>query len=272
MTVNLTTTYQRLHLCKISLLSLVMQTMKPDKINLWVSADPYLSDLGIKDRSVLEDVIRSLPENYQSLVELKWVPNTGPYRKLLPILRESQDEDIIVTADDDIYYGDKWLATLLQSHLSSPDKVVAARVRLEKSNFFSARQSYVFWPLATKSVTLSDGYIITFGGGAIFKRRTFNYRDIEDESYIHIAPTADDLWYSRLLIRNNVKVKVVPELLAELNFIEHDQGLINHNNNKTKSLLKKMKHKLRAHTLGKLGFPVCGNDYSYRMIEKHFYK
>lgn len=270
MTVNLTTTYQRLNLCKISLLSLVMQTRKPGKINLWVSAEPYLSDLGIKDRSVLEDVVRSIPENYQSLVEVKWVPNTGPYRKLLPILRESQDDDIIVTADDDIYYGDQWLDILLDSHLSSPDKVVAARVRLEKRNFFRARQSYLFWPLATEPVTLSDSYVVTFGGGAIFKRKLFTSQDIEDEAYVQVAPTADDLWYSKLLKRNNVEVEVIPDLLHELNFINHDHGLVNHNFNRAQSFLKKLKVKFWDQNLGRLGFPVCVNDQSYRKIKKHF--
>ena len=58
----------------------------------------------------------SLPAEAKELINVKWVPNTGPYRKLIPMLRESRPTDIIITADDDIFYGENWLPGLLKAY------------------------------------------------------------------------------------------------------------------------------------------------------------
>jgi hypothetical protein len=45
--VNLTTMHSRLDLCAATVWSIINQSVQPDKINLWISNEPYLSDHGI---------------------------------------------------------------------------------------------------------------------------------------------------------------------------------------------------------------------------------
>lgn len=104
--VNLTTTFQRLSLCRVALISLLSQSRLPDRINLWVSKQPYLRDEGIRDGLCIEQLLKSLPEPSRERVIVRWVENTGPYRKLIPMLREAQEDDVLVTADDDIFTVD----------------------------------------------------------------------------------------------------------------------------------------------------------------------
>ncbi|NWO07103.1 MAG: hypothetical protein HLX50_15835 [Alteromonadaceae bacterium] len=270
LTVNLTTTFQRLSLCRIALTSLLLQSRLPDQINLWVSKEPYLRDKGIAKSESIDQLIGSLPAESRSRVSVRWVPNTGPYRKLIPMLREAGPDDLIVTADDDIFYGRDWLSGLLSAYEDAGGKPVAARVRTKRINFLGKETSYLFWGLMSHSGVARDNFIVTFGGGAVLTRKMFREHDIADDAFMSVAPTADDLWYSKLLRLNNNEVVVAPALLDELNFVNHDDGLTNHNFPRVSSFLHKIRIRVWDRPLGLLGVPVSGNDVAYRNIEQYF--
>jgi len=62
--------------------------------------------------------------------------NTGPYRKLIPALREAEPDDLIVTADDDIFSGRDWLQGLIKAYVQPrgfprpPGSVIQERISL----------------------------------------------------------------------------------------------------------------------------------------------
>ena len=269
-TVNLTTTCQRLPLCKITLMSLCLQSRQPDEIRLWVSTEPYLRDGGIRDKARLRDYFNDLPAEWQRRIRVCWVDNTGPYRKLIPALREAGPNDLLITADDDIAYGENWLSTLLQAHDPDDRIATAGRVRKKRYNAFGRTMSYMNWDLMGDTSVVSDGYIVTFGGGAGLSRSMFREQDILDDAFLEVAPTADDLWYSKLLMRNDTRVRVVPAVMRELNFIEHGDGLVNHNHPQQAALLRKIVLRLWEWSAGYMGIPVCGNDRAYQRVEQHF--
>ena len=270
--VNLTTTYQRLNLCRIALSSLLLQSRLPDQVNLWVSDQPYLRDKGISDSGAIKELIDSLPEATRNRVCVRWVANTGPYRKLIPVLRQAGPDDVIVTADDDIFYGRNWLSGLVAAYEDAGGKPVAARVRTKRTNFLGKKTSYLFWNLINQPKTVEDGFIVTFGGGVVLTRAMFREQDIADDSFLNVAPTADDLWYSKLLRLNHNEVVVVPSLLKELNFIQHNDGLTNHNWPKVVSLFHKIRLRVWDRYAGFLGVAVCGNDVAYGEIDRYFGK
>ncbi len=253
------------------MLSLLLQSKSPDKINLWVSANPYLRDMGIRSPALVDDFLASLPDALAKLVHVRWVSNTGPYRKLIPVLREATLDDLIVTADDDIFYGENWLKILLDAYYLSQDVAVAARVRGIEFNFLGRETSYIYWRLLKKPIILSNDYVVTFGGGAVLSKAMFREEDIADNAFLEIAPTADDLWYSKLLMRNSIKVCVVPDVLNELNFIIHNDGLINDNYSKKLSLFSKIPIRLWSYLAGYFGMTVSGNDCAYKKINRYFY-
>lgn len=257
-------------MCQISLVSLLLQSRKPDQVNLWVSKEPYLRDEGISESGRLDELLCSLPESDRKRVNIRWVSNSGPYRKLIPMLREASPDDVIVTADDDIFYGRDWLEGLLEAHEESGGKAVAARVRSKRVNFLGKKTSYLFWGIMSKSAVVRNDFIVTFGGGAVLTRKMFREQDIADDSFMNVAPTADDLWYSKLLELNNNEVVVKPSLLGELYFIQHNDGLTNHNFPRVSSFLHKIRVRLWDKPLGLLGVPISGNDVAYRNIERHF--
>ncbi len=270
LTVNLTTTFQRLSLCRIALTSLLLQSRLPDRINLWVSREPYLRDQGIAKSEVIDQLIETLPHDGRSRVSVRWVANTGPYRKLIPMLREARPADIIVTADDDIIYGRDGVSNLMQEFDDLGGKPVAARVRSKKVNFLGKKTSYLHWNLINRPSIVADDFIVTFGGGVVLTRAMFREKDIADNSFLELAATADDLWYSKLLTFNNDGVFVVPWALDELSFIQHADGLANDNFPRVTSLLHKIRVRMWDKMLGFFGVPVCGNDVAYAKIDRYF--
>lgn len=237
-----------------------------------MSKEPYLRDQGIGNSEAVDRLLESLPEATRHRVNVRWVANIGPYRKLIPMLREAGPDDVIVTADDDIFYGRDWLSRLMQAYEESGGELVAARVRSKRINFLGKKTSYLFWRLINQPRIVEDDFIITFGGGAVLTRAMFQEQDIADESFLEVAQTADDLWYSALLKRKNNKVVVVPSLIDELNFILHNDGLTNHNYPRIASLMHKIRLRTWDRAAGFLGVPVCGNDVAYAQIERYFSK
>lgn len=269
--VNLTTTSERLELCRVALTSLLMQSKIPDKINLWVSRDLYLSDKGIADDEIVNRLVMSLPETNRHLIKIRWTPNTGPYRKLIPALREAGPEDLIVTADDDIFYGENWLASLMSEHEENQGMVVAGRVRRIRYGILGAKTSYMHWGLISESSVLSKDYIVTFGGGVVLTKAMFREQDIYDDRFIDIAPRADDLWYSKLLKISGRQVKTVPGAMSELIFMTHPHGLAHSNlTARANTLLTKALRRIWVSSYGALGGAVCGNDYAFMKIDRCF--
>lgn len=268
LSVNLTTTSERMSLCRIALTSLLMQSRIPDQINLWVSREPYLSDKGIPEDQTVNRLVMSLPETHRHLIKIHWTSNTGPYRKLIPALREAGPEDLIVTADDDIFYGENWLSILLSEYESGEGRAVAGRVRQITYNFIGKRTSYMHWGLINEKKVVDRDYIVTFGGGAVLTRSMFREKEIYDEGFLDVAPRSDDLWYTKLLNMARQEVIIAPSAMTELYFLKHPHGLEKSNIviGET-SLWRRVMRKIRL-SLGRLGCSVCGNDHAFIRIER----
>lgn len=267
LSVNLTTTFARQEICAQAVYSLMRQSILPDKIRIWISSEPYLRDSGIKEEPHWVSELNKI----HNIIEIHWTKNTGPYRKLLPALRLADDDDLIVTADDDIIYGKNWLKYLISFSKKNPSHVVASRVRKILYNSLGSRKTYLAWPIITQEQRMSSNFIVTHGGGAVFRKKHINPKFLKDDSYLIICPTTDDLWFSKLISKSETQILVCPQALNELFFIEHEDGLDNHNNLKPKKLLIKIYQRIILHPLGWIGFSICGNDIAFKKIETHIF-
>jgi len=271
--VSLTTTKDRLHLLRHALMSLIEQTYKADVIVVWVSWEPYLRDRGMQGLDFQLWAEEWLPFGYSEKVEFRICENTGPYRKLLPSLKGFEKDDLIVTADDDIIYGENWLDGLINEYYKvgeGKECVVATRVRKISYNFLGIRKSYSFWPIINLRCFCQKDFIINFGGGAVLSPSLFKDSDIEDQAFVDVCPTADDLWYTAMLKNNGVGVQVIPEVMGELVFLSHDDGLVNENLIVKEAAGSGFLYRIKITILARLGFAVCGNDRAQKRIVEYF--
>ena len=190
LTVCLTTIDSRLpHLHRV-IESLHQQEVSPKEIRLHISREPYLLDKGISPDNPHLKELQKFP-----LLKVKWVDNTGPYRKIVPFLQEHfshhvATDQLFVTVDDDTLYPPEFLRVLLETY-EKHDCVVAFRGRamvLEAAEI----ASYPTWGIGLDYPSMSN--LPTGKDGVLYSTRFFTRDFVRLDNALALAPTADDLW------------------------------------------------------------------------------
>lgn len=244
--VSCTTTKARLNFLYYMLVSLQQQTVRPDRVLVNISRDPYLDDEGIVE-------VPNWLNRFDC--DINWVPNFGPYRKLLPALTSASSDDRVVTADDDVLYDRAWLESLVCCANQHPDKIVAARARLMRRTPLGGWQNYHTWPLATRRLS-GLNLMPTGAGGVLYRKRLLDHGFITDKSFLKLAPRSDDLWFRAASLRKGTEVYADPSINERNIYLVHGLGLKVHNMNQKKSLMDQA----RLHSVGYLKSCLGIND------------
>lgn len=258
--VSCTTTKARLEFLYYMLTSLQRQTLSPDLLLVNVSSEPYLDDEGIKE----------LPAWINSFnCTINWVSNTGPYRKLLPALDWVTDADKVVTADDDILYGPRWLEALSSLSDTHPDKIIAARARLMRRAPLGGWRNYNMWPTVSRT-QMGLNVLPTGSGGVVYRKDLLDMEFLKDESCLSLAPRCDDLWFRIASLRKGTEVLVDPAINGSNLYIEHGLGLKIRNLNQETTLLRKAITYSSGYIKGLVGLNHTENDKAWdRIIRRH---
>lgn len=238
--ISLTSIFKNQHILLVTLISVIKQTRKPDKIFLYLSEEPYLLDTGFKDKNITNSNLLKLI-NDNSIINIKWVKNTGPYRKLLPLLKDKWDENcIIITIDDDTIYDTHLIENLVNDY-HKHKCVIGYRGftpsfdKLENFDYLK-RLDYKFQHLSLYN-------FFTGKGGILYKPQFFHKTHdliFNDKIYLDTCPTGDDIWFYIVRLLNNVKGYVDNKkwLIKDLRSI----GLWYHFNSKNNLNTKKFKN------------------------------
>lgn len=267
--INITTTHSRLDLCSSTIWSLMHQSILPERINLWISHEAYMADKGITE----------IPEWYNELNRLNdilriyFVENTGPYRKIIPILRMSNDEDIITYADDDVIYGKGWYESLLMEFTRNEGKyIVATRVRMKRSNIFGRLQSYNMFELCKSDSLLNKDYIVTGVGGCILSIKNLKKELIFLDDFTSVSSRTDDVWLSKIFELSKASVFCKASSMHYVQEIKHNNNALNDINNVKHSngVLKKIIEKIKYKIFGYFGKALSNNDVAIRLTDNFF--
>ena len=99
-----------------TLQSITKQTLKPEKIFVYLSEEPSFFDDGFKEKQITEAKLSNLIRN-NSIIEINWGKEMGPLGKLLPLLKDKWEEDcIIITIDDDTVYDSDLVKNLVKDY------------------------------------------------------------------------------------------------------------------------------------------------------------
>lgn len=216
--ISLTSFPQRICDIHFSLYSLLTQTFKPDAVVLWLGEEEFPHKEGNLPQSVL-----ALKHNG---LTIKWCKDTGSYKKLIPSLKEYPD-DIIVTADDDIYFRRNWLELLYKAYLKEPQYIHchrAHRITFDKNENIT---EYSKWSKEVSKVEPSFCNFLTGGGGALFPPKSLYKDALDEELFFKLSPTADDLWFWAMAVLNNTKINVIKNNISKLFYtnVEREFGL-----------------------------------------------
>ena len=204
--ISLTSIFQRQHTLFKCLTSILRLHLRPTKCFIYLSEEPYLIDKGFKNKEITNDNLKKILEN--NIFQVKWVKNTGPYRKLIPLLKEKWDENcLIFTFDDDLILHPQILSYYMNDFIKYRCCISYRGFNTTINNIDEFNYSN-----RTKQSTRSKFNFANSGVGMITHPAFFHKEDLilNEDIFLKICPTADDLWYYICRVLNNIPTIIVP--------------------------------------------------------------
>lgn len=214
--VSLTTYPERANEVDVVIYSLLMQSILPDKIILWLSNEEYPN--GEKD----------VPSNILQLkkygVEIDFCKNIKSYNKFVPTLKKYPN-DIIVTTDDDIFYPNNWLHKLYTAYVKNPNYIHAHRAHRITFDAQNNIEKYSNWQDEISfSQTIPSFYNFATGVGGVLYPPNSLHNDIFDEDkFMKLSPNADDVWFWAMALLKGTKINVVEDNISNLIDLGYDR-------------------------------------------------
>lgn len=204
--VSLTTFPPRIHLVYMTIYSLLTQSLKPNKIILYLANEQFPNH-----EADLPETLLALKKNG---LEIAWCEDIKSYKKLVPVL-QSYPNDVIITADDDIIYPNNWLEKLLNAHIKNPKIIFAHRVHQITFNEKNEINPYLKWNLCVKKPEASSLLLPTGGAGVLYPPHSL-YIDVSNKNlFMNLAPRADDLWFFAMAKLQGTSINLVSDPIKE---------------------------------------------------------
>lgn len=220
--VSLTTYGRRIHSVYLTIESLMEQTMKANRIILWL-------DESFRDKK--------LPKSLEMLcdrgLEIAFCKDVRSYKKLVPALCKFPN-DVIITADDDLLYDANMLENLILPYLENPHYIYTNRAHKILLDQDKGLKSYNDWEYESRCVEASKFVFPTGGGGVLYPPHSLDDEVLNEEVFMDICPFADDVWFKAMSLKKGTLVKRVETISPNgCEYLENpsvqDIGLFNTN-------------------------------------------
>ena len=171
--------------------SIMQQSVVPDGIILW---------LAYNDSQYIGNELRKLE---QFGLRIEFCEDIRQYKKLIPSLKLFPN-DILITADDDIYYPDGWFLNLKNAYLKDPNMIWAYRAKKISVDKTNSLLPYANWHLINKST--EEKFIFPTGVcGILYPPGSLNEVVLDQNLFMNLCPTSDDIWFWAMGRKNNTK-------------------------------------------------------------------
>ena len=214
--VTLTSYDKRICTVPLVLERLMNQTLKPDRIVLYLSVKNF-------PEKEAELPLRLLEMRKQGL-EIRWLEeDLKSYKKLLPALKDFPN-DLLITVDDDLYMDLNMVERLYENHRRHPEAVIASRGHIMTFDKGGKLLPYDEWGKSCSSPDMIPRFDVlpTTGAGTLFPPSCFTEEVFNDKVIRECCPHADDLWVKIMLTLKRVPV-LLPDKRYPLQLIEGTQ-------------------------------------------------
>lgn len=193
--------------------SLLEQSIKPDKLILWLAPEQFPQ----KEKNLPKDLLDLKKEG----LTIDWYQDIKSYKKLIPTLKKYPN-DIIITFDDDIIYDKNYIETLYENHLLYPNCIICNRAHyITFKN--KTIDNYENWHKACDFNKPSYNILQTGVGGVLYPARCLDKNVFNEKDFTTISKNTDDLWFWAMAVLKNTKIKVTKKSKDALNYIENSQ-------------------------------------------------
>lgn len=194
--VSLTSIPERLSYVQYPIRCMLHQTVKPDKIVL------YLDKEKLTDDKIPAELLQ-LRENG---LEIVYVEDLGPHTKYFYAL-QTYNDCYVITIDDDIIYSRTLIRDLLQAERQHQGAICARRVRLFRFTQQGIPYPYSSYSALTDELPYKGNHLLALGvGGVLYPPHCLNPKDFDIDNMRRLAYHADDIWLKTLELLNGLEV------------------------------------------------------------------
>ena len=194
--VSLTTIPSRIKAVSVVVEIMLRQTVKPDKIVL------YLGQEFIKDIELPKELIYLTKKG----LDIRYREDLKPHTKYYYAMQEFSN-DIIITVDDDILYPKTLIESLMKSYHKYPKAISCMRAHKITYNSDGTIKPYNQWYGRVKgNMKPSHNLLATGVGGVLYPPHSFTKDAFNVEKIKELSFKADDIWLKVMEWINDVKV------------------------------------------------------------------
>lgn len=190
--VTLTTILPRIKKVHLVIRSILNQKHIPEKIVL----------------NLNEGLRSQIPKSLEKLIgeqfEIHFSGMDCPHMKLIPTLERFQNHTVI-TCDDDLLYQKNWLDLLYKEHQKHPRKIITNQSRIISYHENGELMPYTDWPTNYNASITSKKLLPIGSSGTLYPSKSLNSEVFNENSFLKLAPKADDLWFKAMSLLNGVE-------------------------------------------------------------------
>lgn len=207
--VSLTSYGKRIHDVYLPIESLMHQTVKPNKIILWLAEDEFS----------LDNIPVTLKNLQKRGLMIEFCEDIKSYKKLVPALKKYPD-DIIITVDDDVIYQYDLVENLLNSYKQNPDMIHFCRGHKMLFTENGNLKGYNEWAHYMDDFNADKLNFSTGVGGVLYPPNSL-YSEVTNENvFMALAPYTDDVWFKAMaLIQGTLSKKVFTRSSTGVDYI-----------------------------------------------------
>lgn len=176
--------------------SLMLQSVKADKIELWLASSQYP---------------KGIPTIFKPLIDrgltVKFCDDLRSHKKYFYVLQNQQSDEVVVTFDDDIIYEYDAIEKLIRAHQRFPDCMICNRTQkivLDDKGMAQYRKWRLYNDVKPNVPTI--GLIPSTGAGCLYPYGVVTPNFFDWDTIKGNALTADDLWIGFNCIDSGLRI------------------------------------------------------------------
>ncbi|MFQ9193300.1 MAG: glycosyltransferase [Candidatus Gastranaerophilaceae bacterium] len=186
----------RYNILPIVLKSLILQTIKADRIIVWLD-----------EENEENKITPEMEQLKQYGVEYRYTEDgLKPHKKYLYTMLEYPDANVI-TVDDDVIYPEDLVNSMIQYHEKYPYAICARRVHKITFDSENKLEPYIMWEYECRNVKNPSLLLCATGcGGVLYPARLLPEETLDISLIKELSLEADDIWLKMMEVRNKIPV------------------------------------------------------------------
>ena len=198
-TASLTSYPARMDYIHLAIKSIMLQSVKPDRIILWLAEEQF------PDKKLTE----KLTELQKRGLEICWINDLYGHKKYFYPVKNQEDNEVVITFDDDIIYPIDCIKRLIKVHKKHPNCLVCERgqtICYDKNGEIVANPGG--WKTLSSMGVKKPTYSMnpSPGGGCLIPKGAFHDDAGNEEKIRKLAYKNDDLWYMFMCAANKTRM------------------------------------------------------------------